>query len=149
MEETLFDTVSQWKIELYHMPRREAHKIGLFWDDDCTPDEAYGIFTEMFSAVPPHAVVEHACELPDEEPAKYEVRLYGPSSPAAVAIISWPQQVVDFCVSDYKKRKVVKRVVAIEVEVDEEDGEDPSGWDWLEIVEEGNFRLLDNPEITC
>lgn len=148
MEETLFDTVSAWKIELYHMPRREAHKVGVFWDEECTPGEAYDIFTEMFGAVPPHAVVEHACSLEEGEPARYEVRLYGPSSPAAVAIISWPQQVVEVCVSDYKERSVVKKVVTIEVEVDEEDGDDPLGWDWTEIFETGSFKLLDNSEET-
>jgi len=147
--ETFFDTLGQWKIELYHTPRRESYKVGMFWDDECSMDEAYGIFTEMFSAVPPHAAVEHACSLPEEEPMRYEVRLYGPHSPAAVAIISWPQQAVEFCVTDYKERKIIKKVITMEVEVGEEDGEDPSEWDWSDIIETGSFRLLDNTEETC
>lgn len=148
-EETFFDKVGAWKIELYHMPRREAYKVGVFWDDECTVDEAYETFTEMFGSVPPHAVVEHASALPEGEPMRYEVRLYGGVSPAALCIITWPHAAVETCVADYKARTVVKKVVILEVEVSEELGDDPNEWDWSEIVETGNFAVLDSSTEVC
>lgn len=135
----LFDKEEDWRIELYEKVNRVWTLRETLLEFRVTMEEAYEVMKEFSTAYPPNIVIDLAQQ--SEQYNSFELRLVAGSNYQAV-IVCWQKDAVQQCVEHYKSldRKLVKAVV--ELELLEEDGDDPEWWDWSMIAGTGRIELV-------
>lgn len=135
------ERLSDWKIEAYGKHNRVYTPICTYWEDEATFDEAGETFLELVTPVPPRNLVVHASENPGF--TFYEIRLTDARTGFQAAHVGWTQGVIKELVEDYKANPYTTVRVEVEIDMPAELAEQPSLWDWEEIMETYNIKFVD------
>lgn len=141
-----FYTPSKWTVALYEKRGRAYKEIGIFFEGDISPDEAFDLFRQFSNCVPTWQAVEHAIETkinePEIETPSYEVRLL--SGTRVLGSFLWEGFVLDICIADHESKNARSYIVTTEVKLDDEyDMDFPDEWDWDVLFETGRGKVLD------
>jgi len=141
-----FYTPSKWTIALYEKRGRAYKEVGIFFEGDISPDEAFDLFRQFSNCVPTWQAVEHAIEVKANEPdiptPAYEVRLI--SGTRILGSFLWESFVLDICIADNESRNAKSYIVTAEVRLDDDyDLDFPDEWEWDALFETGRGKVLD------
>jgi hypothetical protein len=139
MTDIWLDKDQVWVIGLYSKNGRSYSEIGVFYEGELPPVEAYEIFSQICSAEPTWQAVEHA--LNSEITGEYEVRLWSETQKRCLSTFIWDLQTMQEAINNIPDRK--SHILTIEVDLfEDEQEEDPEFWDWEELVATQRLRVL-------
>jgi len=126
MTDIWLDKDQVWVIGLYSKNGRSYSEIGVFYEGELPPVEAYEIFSQICSAEPTWQAVEHALSETQKR---------------CLATFIWDLQTMQEAINNIPDRK--SHILTIEVDLfEDEQEEDPEFWDWEELVATQRLRVL-------
>jgi hypothetical protein len=138
----------KYTIALYEKRGRSYREVGIFFESEVTPEEAFDLFREMSNAIPTWQAVEHALEVKDTENVipEYEVRLI--DQRRVLATVLWDEKTMTEILENTSAKTVHKMTIEVELFEDEQE-EDPYEWDWNELIITERINVVEiNPPLS-